>query len=94
MFWGSYSYDKKGPCHIFITETAKEKKEADQELERLNEKRESDCKEKWELETNMRRMGLRNPPGRKPVWKWNKKNGKLVRDGKGGIDWYRYQKVG
>ena len=32
----------------------------------------------------------RNTPGKKPVWKWNKKTGKLVRDSQGGIDWYRY----
>ena len=32
-------------------------------------------------------------PGKKPVWKWNKKNGKLVRDSSGGIDWYRYGKL-
>jgi hypothetical protein len=29
--------------------------------------------------------------GRKPEWRWNKTNGKLVRESKGGIDWYRYQ---
>ena len=29
MFWGSFSYDKKGPCHIWKAETPKEKKEAD-----------------------------------------------------------------
>ncbi len=41
----------------------------------------------------MRRMGLRNKGGRKPVWKWDKKHGKVTREGKkGGIDWYRYQK--
>ena len=28
MFWGCFSYDKKGPCHIWEEETAKEKKEA------------------------------------------------------------------
>ncbi|KAK2471400.1 hypothetical protein H9L39_17631 [Fusarium oxysporum f. sp. albedinis] len=40
----------------------------------------------------MRKVGLRNLPGKKPEWKWNEKNGKLVRkEGKGGIDWWRYQ---
>jgi len=29
-------------------------------------------------------------PGKSPAWKWSKKTGKLVRDSKGGIDWYRY----
>ena len=27
MFWGCFSYDKKGSCHIWKTETKKEKKE-------------------------------------------------------------------
>ena len=42
----------------------------------------------------MRRLRITcNMPGKKPVWKWNKKNGKLSRDtSKGGIDWYRYYK--
>jgi hypothetical protein len=39
----------------------------------------------------MGRLGLRNRPGKKPTWRWNKENGKLTK-GKGkGIDWYRYQ---
>ena len=29
MFWGCYSYDRKGPCHIWTPETAQEKKLAD-----------------------------------------------------------------
>lgn len=41
----------------------------------------------------MRRIRItRNPGGRKPTWRFNKTTGKLVRDVKGGIDWYRYQK--
>ncbi len=40
----------------------------------------------------MQRLGIRrNMPGRKPVWKFTKKTGKLVRDSQGDIDWYRYQ---
>ena len=38
-------------------------------------------------------MGLRGIPGKKPQWRFTKKNGKFVRDAKaGGIDWYRYVK--
>ena len=36
-------------------------------------------------------MGLRSPGGRKPTWTWNKAHGKMERDRKGKIDWYRYQ---
>ena len=65
LFWGCFSYEKKGPFHIWKTETAKEKREAQIELDKLNETLESEAKENWELETSMRRMKLRNPGGRK-----------------------------
>ncbi len=92
QFWGCYSYDMKGPCYIWHTETAYERKEADKDLEKLNDELEPILREAWELETKMRRLGLRNPAGKKPEWKWDARHGKLTR-GKGSrIDWYRYQK--
>lgn len=91
MFWGCFSYDKKGPCHIYTPETKKEKEAAQEQIDALNEELEPIKKAEWELNTGLARLGLRNRPGKKPVWKWNKKNGKLVRDGKGGIDWWQYQ---
>jgi len=92
MFWGAFSYDKKGPCYVWPKETAKEKKENDKALEALNKELEPVIRAEWELNKPMERLGLRTKRGRKPQWRWNKKNGKLVRDSKGGIDWYRYQK--
>ena len=53
MFWGSFSYDKKGPCHIWKPETAQEKKIADAELAEMNAAREPECQEKWELVTGI-----------------------------------------
>jgi len=92
MFWGSFSYDQKGPCHCWKPETKKEKAEAEATLASLNETLEPIMKEQWELNNGFSRLGLRNKPGRKPVWRWTEKNGKLVRNGKkGGIDWWRYQ---
>jgi hypothetical protein len=93
MFWGSFSYDKKGPCHIYLPETAHEKKVADRWLELLNQEREVACKDEWELNNPLSRLGLRNKPGRKPVWQFTEKTGKIIRNGKGGVDWYRYQMV-
>jgi hypothetical protein len=92
MFWGCFSYDKKGPCHIWEDETKKEKKESEAWLEIQNATLEPICRQEWEIETAMRRLIItRNRPGVKPTWRWNKANGKLVRDAsKGGIDWYRY----
>ncbi|KAJ9220690.1 hypothetical protein DTO027B5_2217 [Paecilomyces variotii] len=92
MFWGCFSWDKKGPCHIWKPETAQEKKNAEKELEILNREREALCRQEWELLNPMSRMSLRNSKGKKPVWRFTTKTGKLVRRGKGGVDWYRYQK--
>ena len=79
MFWGCFSYDCKGPCHVWKDETAKEKKEAKQRIDKQNEELEPKMKEEWELNMRMQRVGLRNRPGKKPEWKWNAKNGKIVR---------------
>jgi transposase len=90
MFWGSFSYDKKGPCYCWGPETTAEKNASLEIIEKLNEELEPKMKEQWELSNGMRRLNLRQLPGPKPVWRWNKKNGKLARSLKGGIDWYRY----
>jgi hypothetical protein len=95
MFWGSFSYDKKGPFHIWKTETKKEKKATKKELDALNAAAEPEAKAAWELATAMRRLNLRGGTrGRKPIWKYDKAHDALVREAKkGGIDWYRYQKL-
>jgi hypothetical protein len=92
MFWGCFTYDHKGPCHCWLPETAQEKKQAEKEIAEWNATLEPVLREEWELNTPMARMDLRGKKGPKPKWKFDKKHGKLVRDGKGGIDWYRYQK--
>jgi hypothetical protein len=91
MFWGCFSYDKKGPCHCWSPETPQEKRDAEKVLKELNQELEPRAKEQWELNTKMARLGLRNKPGRKPAWNWTQKNGKLERGKGGGIDWFRYQ---
>lgn len=48
-------------------------------------------REEWELSNGVRRLNLRQLPGKQPQWRWNEKSGKLSRTkSKGGIDWYRY----
>lgn len=92
MFWGCFSYDMKGPCHIWKPETAVEKKKATKHLEELNDILEPAKRIEWELSNGVRRINLRRQiPGPKPQWRFTPQNGKLVRGGKGGIDWYRYQ---
>ena len=94
MWWSCFSYDEKGPWHIWEDETKKEKEEAEKWLAEENSRIEEECKLAWEIETAMQRLRItRNIRGRKPTWKWNEKNGKLIRKAsRGGIDWYRYYK--
>ena len=94
MFWGSFSYDKKGPCHIWHPETAAMKTAAQRHIDELNEAREPRCRAEWALQYDMSRLGLRNRPGKRAQWKFSRQNGKLERSSKGGIDWYRYWQVG
>jgi transposase len=94
MFWGCFSYDWKGPMHIWKTETAAEKRKAKEEIDRLNQILEPHARRAWEEETTKRREKLRFPTrGRKPEWRFTAQTGKLERGNGKGIDWYRYQKV-
>ena len=91
IFWGCFSYDKKGPCHYWKKETAAEKRACEADLAQMNADLEPEAKAQWELETAMRRMGLRNLGGKKPTWKFTAATGKVIISGKkGGITWYRY----
>lgn len=96
MFWGCFSYDQKGPMHIWTEETPAEKREAEQDIEALNRVLEPKKRLEWELNIAtkaIQKMNLRpRKGGRKPQWRWNEKNGKLVRKGKKGINWWRYKK--
>ncbi len=88
MFWGCFTSDKKGPCHIWRPETMTEKKAAAEVLE----SREIEARFQWKLETGVWLMGLRHKPGLKPKWRRTESTGKLIRREKGnGVDWYRYQ---
>jgi transposase len=91
MFWGSFSYEKKGPCHCYMPETKKEKDQAEKKILEMNTILEPILRTEWELETGMERIGLQTRSGAKPQWRWDNKHGKLVRQGGKGIDWWRYQ---
>lgn len=92
MFWGSFSYDKKGPCHCWLPETAAEKRHSEAVIAALNKDLEPQLQREWELANGLSRLNLRQKtPGRKPQWQFNQKTGKLARSPRGGIDWYRYQ---
>jgi hypothetical protein len=38
IFWGSFTYDKKGPCHVWEKEIAEEKRERKADLDKRNKK--------------------------------------------------------
>lgn len=91
MFWGCFSYEKKGPSYCWGPETAFEKKKAKEKIDALNKELEPLYRQQWELSTGIKRLKLQQLPGKKPTWKWKRNTGKLTR-GKGkGIDWWRYQ---
>lgn len=66
MFWDCFTYNAKGPCHIWTSETEDEdeKKVAAAVLKVLNEKLEPAAKDKWERTVAVRRVGHRRT--RKP----------------------------
>ena len=90
IFQDAFSYYEKGLCHIWKDETAKQR-EAKIDLDQRNTLTEAGHKSVQELENRIARLGLRNKPGVKPVQKYTDARGAAVRNGKGGIDWYRYQ---
>jgi transposase len=91
MFWGCFSYNHKGPMHIWTTETAKEKKVAQEELDDWNS--EIFWKAAEEFDERLLQRDAARTRGKKPLFRFGEKQGKLVRKAKsGGIDWYRYQK--
>ena len=93
MFWGSFSYDSKGPCHIWKAQTVAQRKRDDIELAELNAQKEAEAEALWRITTGTQRINLRrNPGGKKPQWRWNQSTGKLVRKSQGGIDFWRYYK--
>ena len=98
MFWGSFTYDLKGPMHIWKKETSAEKKQADADLAARNKALEPVAKRLWMQKVKADRLKYiqehngRVPGGRAPVWEWDARHGKLTRNSKGGIDWYRYAK--
>ena len=77
MFWAAFTYDHKGPCHIWSKETAAAKKASEAHIAQLNADLEPAAKAEWEISTAMRRMNLRRRVGgRAPIWRFNKEHGK------------------
>jgi hypothetical protein len=72
MFWGCFTYNKKGPCHIWEKETAQEKRERKEDLEARNREKEPKDRAKWERKEKEKynvfvRKYSRRPGGRRAV---------------------------
>ena len=99
MFWACYSYDFKGPCHVWKPALEAEKKQAKTRLAAMNAELEPIKKAEWEAEQARKlalrqvKYGTRKSGGTVAEWKWDKAHGKIIRADKGGIDWYRYQEI-
>ena len=90
-----FLYDKKGPSYIWEDESKEEKEACLKDLAIRNAARYKNNKALWEIENRIRRLRATSiATGRKPVFKHDESTGAYIfREGKGGINWYRYQKV-
>lgn len=66
MFWGCFTYEKKGPYHYWTPEIKQEKEQAIKHIDKLNMELEPLMREKWELKNGIERLGLRIKPSKKP----------------------------
>jgi len=49
MFWGCFTYDSKGPCHIYYPETSEQKANNEEMIETLNEEEVmAECRQAFE----------------------------------------------
>src|SRR5450432_2097678 len=67
MWWSCFSYDKKGPYHIWELETKEEREACKKDLEERNRLRYDEDKLNWELENGIQRLRATSTiRGRKP----------------------------
>jgi len=99
MFWGCFTYDKKGPCHVWKKQSAADKQAMNDDLDARNKRIEVANRRKWQKK---QREWLKKwiddhkgnrPGGVRKKWVHSEENGAfVVKPGRGGINWYRYQK--
>ena len=66
MFWGSFSFDKKGPCHVWEPETPQEKKDRKADLNARNSLIKKANRQKWEKEQRKWLSDWKKAHGRAP----------------------------
>lgn len=93
MFWRSFSYDNKGPCHIWELKTSEHRKVATGKLKKINRELDSVLKAQWIEKEATCYANQAWPRGRHAIWKGDAAYNKLERKSRESIDWYRYQNV-
>ena len=93
MWWSCFSYDEKGPYYIWEDETPAEKRMCKADLASRNAERYEKDKEEWEMAYSIHRLHTtRAQSGPRAQFKHTEKTGAYVlNEGKGGVNWYRYQ---
>jgi DDE superfamily endonuclease len=93
MWWSCFSYDEKGPYHIWEDETLAKKRSCKADLAARNAERYKKDKEDWEMVYSIERLhATRAQSGPKAQFKHTEKTGAyILNEGKGGVNWYRYQ---
>ena len=98
MFWGCFSYDFKGPCHVYHPETTDEKIKYKKMMDDHNAAQMPAIQEEWDrlqAADAMKWIALgRKKPGKPALFKNFVKNHPWImrrEKGKGGIDYIRYK---
>ncbi len=98
MFWGCFSYDFKGPCHVYHTETAKENIKYKRMIDDHNTLQMPAIQEEWDrlqAADVVKWIALgRKKPGKPALFENFIKNHPRImkrEKGRGGIDHVRYQ---
>ena len=95
MFWGCFTYDFKGPCHIWKPQTKKELDESKSIIKIWNQALEPKAHEAWKKQQDAKRTAYklrynRCMSGAPAKWKFTTSYGAFTRSDGGGIDWWRY----
>jgi DDE superfamily endonuclease len=98
MFWGCFSYDFKGPCHMYSKETTKDKKRRKQVIDQHNALQMPAIREEWyqklQLEQWREETTGKKKKGPKTLFSNFVKNHELIEKrekGRGGVDHVRYK---
>jgi hypothetical protein len=97
MFWGTFSYDTKGPCYVYLKETAAQRKQYKAIIKAYNDLQLPTIQAEWRIkaaaDTEKWRLLNKKKPGKPALFENFRKKHPLIMSrekGKGGIDYIRY----